>query len=310
MAGLDIQRVGTSLGAIIGGIDLTQPVTEAHAAALRQALLDHQVIFFRNQNLTGEQFKAVGQVFGKAYPHFVLKNLGGDLKEVTQIYNDGSRQCSPTIDNKIQWHADGGYYEQPTEATLLLAKELPPYGGDTLFTSMYDAYDMLHPALRRAVDELQAVHSFPDVSSKTVQAFNANISDDPTMRVDPGSVAGRLQPLVVVHPQTGRKTLNINRQFTRQIVGMPEIQARHLFDLLVEHCTSYHEFQVRFQWQVGSLAIWDNRCTLHRAIADFSTPRMMWRLTIAGTNRLHGPQLEAPPAALPQATVSGSPRLQ
>lgn len=279
-----IERVSLSMGAQISGIDLREPLSNSETSTIRQALLDHQVLFFRDQHLDGYQFKALGSIFGTAYPHFVLKNLGGELKEITEIKGDGSRRMQPALNNQTFWHADGGYFERPTEASLLMANDVPPLGGDTSFINMYDAYEMLHPALREAVEKLEARHAFPDVQSSTKKEFNANLSDDPTMRVDAGSVAGRVQPLVIVHPETGRKALNINRQFTREIVGMPECQARHLFDLLVEHSTGNPEFQVRFKWELGSIAIWDNRCTLHRATADFAGSRTMWRITIAGTS--------------------------
>src|SRR3954463_11190940 len=109
-----IERVSPSMGALISGIDLTRPLSNSAVATIRKAFLDHQVIFFQDQDLDGPQFKALGQVFGKPYPHFVLKNLGGDLKEITEIRSDGSRRISPTLDNKTRWHADGGYFESPT----------------------------------------------------------------------------------------------------------------------------------------------------------------------------------------------------
>lgn len=293
MAQLQVTPVSLSLGAQISGVDLSRPLSNSEVSAIRQAFLDYQVIFFRDQELDGHQFKSLAAIFGTPYAHFVLKNLGGDLKDITELKGDGSRRMAATLNNKTDWHADGGYYEHPTEASLLMAREVPPLGGDTSFINMYDAYEMLHPALRRAVDQLQARHAFPDVHGTMKQQFNANLSDDPAMRVDPGSVAGRIQPLVIVHPQTGRRALNINRQFTREIVGMPECQARHLFDLLVEHATGSPEFQVRFHWEPGSIAIWDNRCTLHRATADFGGSRTMWRITISGTAPLQAPQVES-----------------
>lgn len=285
---IEVKQVGPALGALVSGVDLAAGASREDAVTIKQALLDHQVLFFREQDLTGEQFLRFGEIFGKPYPHFFHRNLGGELQAVTELRNDGSRRRSGTADNKIAWHTDGGYFEYPTEMSLLTAKELPPSGGDTMFASMYAAYDTLHPALQRAAEELQALHSFYDPGQGALD-FNIFRQDDPNARVDAGSAAGRAQPVVIVHPETGRKALNVNRLFTRRILNMPEHQARHLLDLLIEHCSNSPEFQVRFSWEPGSIAVWDNRCTLHYAVSDYSANRLMWRITIAGTQPLHAP---------------------
>jgi taurine dioxygenase len=187
------------------------------------------------------------------------------------------------------WHTDGSFLEYPTETSILVAKKLPQFGGDTMFASMYEAYDMLHPTLRSACDELEVVHAFPDVNKNTKHGFNPSLSREAPDRVDPRFLKGRPQPLVVVHPDTGRRALYLNRSYTKDIVGMPEAQSRHLLALLYEHASQSPEFQLRFCWKVGSIAMWDNRCTMHYAVSDYSTERTMWRVMIGGTRPLQGP---------------------
>jgi taurine dioxygenase len=296
MVELRIEPVGPSMGAEISGIDLSEPLSSQNAEAIRKAFLDYQVIFFHDQDLTAPQFKALGEVFGDAYPHFFARNLGGDLQNINIISGDEDSRIRGTADRHVMFHSDGSYFEYPTGASLLLGKKIPSLGGDTLFVNMYDAYDTLHPALQRACEELQILHTFPNFTKSNPQGLNPKyFSDHPGNGIDEGSLNGRLHPLVIVHPETGRKALNVNRQFANKIADMHETQARQLLNLLVEHCTSTPEFQFRFQWKTGSIAIWDNRCTLHTPIKDYSVPREMWRITIHGTKPLQGvaPELES-----------------
>ena len=156
-----------------------------------------------------------------------------------------------------------------------------------MFCNMYMAYDTLHPAVQRAVDELEAHNAFPDTE---VEGEKIGFGQtDPNLRLGREAVMGVAQPVVVIHPETKRKALYVNRTFTRKIIGMPELQSRHLLDMLHEHCANAPEFQVRFSWKVGAIAVWDNRCTLHYAVSDYASPRTMWRVTTEGTGPLYGP---------------------
>jgi taurine dioxygenase len=285
---IEIKELSPNIGALISGIDLRNPLSAVDFAVIKKAYLDHQVIFFYDQDLSAVQFKELAKQFGVPYAHPIHHNLGGDLKEVTELNYNGSRSRTGTIDNKILWHTDGCYLEKPTEATLLTARVVPPLGGETMFCSMYTAYDMLHPAVQKALEGLEAHHAFPDIEVDTIDTNSTFGQTDTNRRFDRKDIIGRRQPVVIVHPETGRKALFVNRLFTRKIMEMPEIQSRHLLEMLHEHCANGPEFQVRFQWKPGAVAIWDNRCTLHYAVADYSSPRVLWRITVAGKQSLRG----------------------
>ena len=176
------------------------------------------------------------------------------------------------------WHSDTVYLEQPPMATMLLARELPPYGGDTMFASMYAAYDALSPALRDVLDGLHAVNSsaLADVSKTREDRIRDQGSETDEQHFEV------THPVVRTHPETGRKALYVNPAHTASFAGMTEEESRPLLEFLFRHSTRA-EFTCRFQWEPGSLALWDNRCAMHNPVNDYhGFTRRMHRITLAG----------------------------
>lgn len=267
-AGVEIRRLAPALGAEIHGIDLGAGVDDATFAVIHAALMEHQVIFFRDQDLPVERQLELARRFGPpTYSKKLPKYDGHD--DVSLIQSDGSK-----VNVGGRWHTDNTDFVAPPMGAVLYAEETPSVGGDTLFASMYAAYEALSPGLRAHLDGLVAQHD----NSLTVLRF-----------ADTGNVtAGGLEvaqpvehPVVRVHPVTGRRALYVNSSYTRRIVGVPDVESRHLLAMLMEHVMT-PEFQVRFQWRPGSVAIWDNRCTQHYAPNDYRERRRMRRVQIDG----------------------------
>ncbi len=176
------------------------------------------------------------------------------------------------------WHSDTVYLEQPPMGTMLLAREIPPFGGDTMFANMYAAYEALSPALREVLDGLDAVNSsaLADVS----KTREDRIRDHGSAEEEQHFLS--THPVVRTHPETGRKALYVNRAHTASFAGMTEDESRPLLEYLFQHSIR-PEFTCRFQWDVGSLALWDNRCAMHNPINDYQGfTRRMHRITLAG----------------------------
>ena len=265
---IEIRRLAPALGAEIHGIDLGSGVDDATFAVIHAALMQHQVVFFRNQDLSVERQLELSRRFGNpTYSKKLPKYDGYD--HVSLIQSDGSK-----VNVGGRWHTDNTDFEQPPMGAVLYAEQTPEIGGDTLFASMYAAYETLSPGLRQHLDGLVAQHD----NSLTVLRFagTGNVS------------AGGLEvgppvehPVVRVHPVTGRRALFVNSSYTRRILDVPDVESRHLLAMLMEHVMN-PELQVRFRWEPGSVAIWDNRCTQHFAPNDYTETRRMRRVQIDG----------------------------
>jgi taurine dioxygenase len=269
------RKLALALGAEISGVDLSAPLDDATFAAIHDALMEHQVIFFRDQQLSMERQLELAKRFGPpTYSKKLPKYEGHDYTSLIQT--DGS-----TINVGGKWHADNTDFPAPPMGAVLYCEKTPSYGGDTLFASMYMAYETLSPGLRAHLDGLSALHDNADVVRRF--AGTAFLNQE-AANVPPPSK----HPVVRVHPVTGRKALYVNSSYTRSILGVPDVESRHLLNMLLEH-VQLPEFQVRFQWQPGSVAIWDNRCTQHYAPNDYREPRRMRRVQIDG-DAPRGPQ--------------------
>ena len=256
------------LGAEISGVDLSKPVDDATFAAIHDALMQHQVIFFRDQQLTQENQLALASRFGPpTYSKKLPKYEGHDYTSLIQT--DGS-----TINVGGKWHTDNTDFAAPPMGAVLYCEQTPSFGGDTLFASTYAAYETLSPGMRAYLDKLEALHDNSDV----VRRFaGTNFLNKEANNVPPPSK----HPVVRVHPVTGRKALYVNSTYTRSIVGVPDVESRHILNMLFDHI-QLPELQVRFKWQPGSVAIWDNRCTQHYAPNDYREQRRMRRVQIDG----------------------------
>lgn len=236
------------IGAVISGLDLTQPLNDEQITDLKQALTDHQVIFFRDQRLDPASLKRVGQYFGELQIH-ALKGLSEEHPEVRKLHADEHSKHVAGED----WHTDMSCSEVPPMGSILYLHTLPSLGGDTLFSSMYAAYDALSERMKRYLEGLTATHDGK-------LAFG---------RFDPqGTFPVAVHPVIRTHPVSGRKVIYVNRGFTSHINEVPKDESDAILSFLYRHC-EHGFFQVRFRWEPHSVAFWDNRCTQHLAIWDY-----------------------------------------
>jgi taurine dioxygenase len=266
---LTVKPLSGAIGAEIHGIDLRSPVPDDTVARIRRIWLEHSVIFFRDQDLPPKDFAAFARRFGEVADYPFLKGLdeSPEVIEVAKLEHE-------RVNFGGLWHTDTAYLERPPMGTMLVAREVPPYGGDTLFASSYAAYDALSDGMKRLLDPLRAVNS----SAK---------ADKTRTREDRKAGEGRKvleaeHPVVRTHPETGRKALYVNFGHTLRFAGMSEEESAGLLAYLFEH-QSRPEFTCRFRWEPGSIALWDNRCALHNPINDYhGHRRIMHRVTLAG----------------------------
>jgi alpha-ketoglutarate-dependent taurine dioxygenase/rhodanese-related sulfurtransferase len=285
---LEVETLTGSLGAIVHGVDLRAGVSPEETAAIRDALGRYRVLFFRDQPVTPTQLVAFGRAFGELTPaHPLVGGLDDDHPEILVLDSTdyplgvGSRGQGTSYNNR--WHTDVTFSERPPLGSILAAKRIPARGGDTLWADLVDAYATLSPALQQLLLPLRAVHD----ACATFDRFRA---DDPT-----GEQGARLaklapveHPVVRRHPETGELGLFVNPTFTRRVVGLAESESAALLQLLYAHAVE-PERTVRWRWREGDVAFWDNRATAHYAAADYSEPRLMHRITVAG-DRPSGPE--------------------
>ncbi|CAN5320744.1 TauD/TfdA family dioxygenase [soil metagenome] len=242
-----VTQVSPRIGATIEGIDLSRPLAGSDVVVLRRAIATHQVLFFRNQQLDPVALERVGLYFGRLQP--VARGGLPGHPEVMALLS--SRSSIPA--SADEWHSDGSYEAVPPSESLLYLDSLPALGGETSFASMYAAYDALSSGMKVFLEGLTASHDRRVDFGRYDAKFPSNIV---------------VHPVIRRHPVTGRKAIYVNRGFTSHINDLPEAESRALLDFLFEHGKNPY-FQVKFRWEPGSLAIWDNRCTLHMAIWDF-----------------------------------------
>ena len=277
---LKAEPLAGHIGAEIAEIDLSTVLSDALGAALRQALARHLVLFFRDQTLDLPAQKRITTVFGPLMriPYVEPSPQDPDviavLKEADEI-NIGVFGGD--------WHSDFSFLERPPAGSVLYAAEVPPYGGDTIWSNQARAYETLPDDLKALVESRYAVHSGAPYGTahapEETQALSRSIK---MRRGDPEADREALHPAVRRHPDTGRKALFVNPIYTIRLEGMSEAESRPLLERLYSHATR-PDFTCRFRWAPGSLAIWDNRMTLHYAINDYDGHRrLMYRTTFAG----------------------------
>jgi taurine dioxygenase len=271
---ISVAPAAGAIGAEISGIDLSQELSDDSVAAIRQALLDHLVVFFREQELTPRQIMAFARRFGEPVTYPFVKGLD-DFPEITPIL----KRESDRSNFGGLWHSDTTYQEVPPMGTILYGIEIPPYGGDTEFANQYLAYETLSAPLRGFLDGLKAVN----VSGKGA----TQKTRDEMMKQAPSGLKGdelsARHPVVRTHPETGRRALYVNGAHTLHFDGMTEEESAPILEFLFRHQVKA-EFTCRFRWAKGSVAFWDNRCTQHNPINDYhGFRRLMHRVTLAGT---------------------------
>jgi taurine dioxygenase len=270
---LEIRPIAGALGAEIGGLDLTEEPAGETISAIRRAWLDHLVIFFREQHLPPERFLAFARRFGEVVEYPFIKGIDG-FPEITPVVKLEHEK----VNFGGLWHTDTAYLECPPMGTMLIAREVPPFGGDTLFANMYLAYETLSAGMRRLLDGLVAVNS----------SAKADVTKTREDRIREGAKADAKReyvaehPVVRTHPETGRKALYINGGHTVRFKDMREAESDPLLQYLFAH-QQRPEFTCRFRWEPGSIAFWDNRCTQHNPINDYhGQRRVMHRVILAG----------------------------
>ncbi len=272
-SGLKVLRLAGAIGAEIHGIDLAAPLNAGTVAGLRALWLEHQVVFFRDQQLDPAQLMAFARAMGEPVEYPFVKGLAGwpEIIEVKKLEHERSNFGGI-------WHTDTSYLERPPSGTLLLALEVPPYGGDTEFASQYAAWDALSDGLKASLAPLRGVSSSAkaDVSKTREDRIRSD------GREDARSTYEAEHPVMRTHPETGRPALYVNGAHTVRFSGWSEAESAPLLGWLFEH-QRRAEFTCRFAWRPGSLALWDNRCVMHNPINDYhGYRRVMHRVSLAG----------------------------
>lgn len=267
---LTIRPVTAAIGAEVGGVDLRQPLDESHLTQITNALHDHLVLFFRDQDISLEDHIRFSEYFG---PLIVGKGqrVTDSLPGINKL-----DQVAPKGQGADEWHSDHMFLPEPPLGTVLRSVQLPAVGGDTCFASMYAAYDALSPALRELLEPLTATNSAEPVVRR-VKGMGIYANDIEKDMHPPVS-----HPVIRVHPETGRRSLFVSGNYTTRINELSEAESRAVLAMLFEHIKHPH-FQCRFHWTPNAIAFWDNRVTQHCAIPDYGERRVMYRTMIAGT---------------------------
>ncbi len=266
---IEVEPLTPTIGATLHGVDLARPLSDDAFEEIHAAWMAHQVIFLRDQHISPEQHLAFGRRFGELHIHPAAPYAHGN-PELMVIHTDKEsfRQ------NGAGWHSDVSADEEPPLGSILHLETVPKHGGDTLFASMYEAYDTLSEPMRALLDGLTARHE---------SDYTGQYGDHKPQREFPKAS----HPVIRTHPVTGRKALFVNAGFTRRIEGLSRRESRALLDFLFEHIKN-PAFQCRFQWQPHSIAMWDNRCVQHVAIWDYyPETRSGIRVTVKGDRPFH-----------------------
>lgn len=268
---IEVCPIAGALGAELRGVDIARSLEDEVVAEIRQALLDHLVIFFRQQKLTPQLQLAFAQRFGQPMEYPQLAGLTECPLITPVIKLEHERVNFGGI-----WHSDTTYLERPPMASMLYALETPPYGGDTLFANQYLAYETLSPGLRRMLAGLIGINT-------STKAEVSRTRED-RLRAEGAELKALVgvHPVVRTHPETGRKALYVNVGHTAQFKDMTVEESAPLLEYLFRH-QARPEFTCRFRWDPGSLAFWDNRCAQHNPVNDYhGYRRVMHRVTLAG----------------------------
>jgi len=269
---IEVRPIAGALGAEIGGVDLRE-IDDDAVASIRQAWLEHCVVFFRDQPLPPAYFLRFAKRFGEIVEYPFIKGIEGFPEIIPVIKLEHEKSNFGGV-----WHSDTSYLEKPPMGTMLIAREVPPKGGDTLFANAYLAYETLSDGMKRMLDGLIAIDSSAKAdASRTREDRVKDMKRDDAEKEYVGE-----HPVVRTHPETGRKALYLNVAHTVRFKDMTVVESAPLLRYLIQHQTR-PEFTCRFRWEVGSIAFWDNRCALHNAVNDFhGYRRVMHRITLAG----------------------------
>lgn len=270
--------VAGACGAVIGGVDLATDLDDETIAEIRRAVLDHQVVFFRGQRLSPAQQVAFSRRFGPSSPVPFVEAIA-EHPEVIAVIREAEEEQRYTFGSL--WHSDFSFLPEPPFASILHALEVPPSGGDTIWANQQLVFDSLSFGMQRMLEGLVGLHSAVNAYSPQMQEIHDTFKG---MTVHTSDEANRVErhPVVRVHGETGRKGLYVSAQYTIGLDGFSPLEAKPILDLLHAQSTR-HEFTCRWRWEVGDVAMWDNRALQHMALADFTGHRRsMLRTTVAG----------------------------
>ncbi|MET0699002.1 MAG: TauD/TfdA family dioxygenase [Mycobacterium sp.] len=289
-------------GARIDGVDLSAPLSAEEVAGIRAALFKWKVVFFRDQTLDHAAQIAFGAQFGEVTPGHPYEGDSAPegfpqihtVSPAAYNHRYGSTYRKKQSANGPGWHADVTPLINPPSHSILRAEQVPPYGGDTQFTNVAAVYQGLSPSVRALIDELRAEHRFG--ASVSAERSDEKVGD--LVRTNP---LASIHPVVRVHPETKERVVYVNPSFTREIVDLAPRESRHILDLLFEQIAR-PEYAVRFRWEPGSVAFWDNRAALHLAPRDFEHvdgDRVLHRITLVG-------DVPVGPDGRPSESISGA----
>ncbi len=256
-----VRRLAGNLGAEVVDFDLARPLAAHEVDELRTVFHENLVLLFRNQDVSPQQLRDFGACWGELQKNPRPQDTVEGMPEVLELKSE-----IPYRNERL--HSDASFLERPPALSILCARSLPPAGGDTLFSNMYLAYESLSPALREVLDGLKAVHSGVYLNKVVEKRLGGD--RDPAVH-----------PVVRTHPETGRKALYVNSNFTTHFDGMTEAESEPLLRFLFDHCANL-EFTFRHTWAPGDVLMWDNRAVQHCAIRDYDEPRRMHRITVIG----------------------------
>ncbi len=280
---IETERLTGGLGAEVRGVDLSKPLSNSVAADLRRALVDHLVLFFRDQSLTPGQQIAFSRLFGPLQRVPYVHPMEG-YPDIIAVLKEADERKISTFGNA--WHSDFSFLEEPPMASILYALEVPGHGGDTLWINMYEAYEALSDGMKRMLRGLRAMHNGRPYGMAGVPKDLRTSRSIGIERDNPEADREVAHPVVRLHPESGRKALFVNSIYTGRFEGMSEAESRPLLDYLHQHCLR-PEFAYRFRWRPGSLAVWDNRCTMHYAVNDYDgSRRLLHRTQVQGERPL------------------------
>ena len=276
---VEVMPMSVHIGAEISGVDLTKPLSDAEVHAIRAALLKWKVVFFRDQHLDHQQHIDFSRCLGEPTPGHVV--FGGEpehpeIYSVAKFRKANSKRGTAPLRPWSGWHADITAAINPPSISILRGVIVPPYGGDTMWTNLAAAYSALSPALKAWLDTLHGEHRYdPPSGSSNSGEYDEVVSEN---------AMATTHPLIRVHPETGEKVLYVSPAFLKSIPDLSPQESEHMLHMLWEHAV-LPEFTVRFRWQAGSIACWDNRATAHlapRDIFDVDFDRQFYRVTLMG----------------------------
>ena len=275
MGQIEVVPVSGGVGVEVHNVDIKSGIDSGTFDELRAAFVEHGLIFLRDQDITPDEHIAFAERWGEININRFFPRLDG-YDQIATV----TKEPDQTTNIGGGWHTDHSYDHVPAMGSILIARETPPVGGDTLFACMYTAYDTLSDGLKQTLEDMKAVHSSRHIFGEQ-SSYRDTMKDRFSNPED--ATQDAVHPVVITHPESGRKALYVNPGFTLHFDGWTETESKPLLDYLYAHAVQL-EHTTRFQWAPGSIAFWDNRCTWHYALNDYhGTRREMHRITIEGS---------------------------